>query len=142
MAIHSREIQTVERKTEYRLVSVSTGRGETVSHLSQISLNSASVYLNERLRTKDRRKYNLPESVLVANSLDEALQLSDNRRPQVDNIFVIGGKMPFEEGIQHPACRRIYYTRIFTKFDCDTFLPPIDATEFQIIEESVSEWPR
>ena len=82
------------------------------------------------------RKYGLPKTVAVANSIDDALEQSVKQQ-DIDQIFLIGGKTPFEEGLKHPACDRIYYTKVFTHFDCDTFMSPIDATEFQMIEERV-----
>lgn len=72
-----------------------------------------------------RRPLALPPGVIAAASLDEALAV-----PDVAARFVIGGAQVFRDAFVHPACRFVYLTRIEATFDCDTFLPPLD--EFQV----------
>ena len=101
------------------------------------SLPPKSKPLKDRLNLVLSREANLdlPEGVLQSNSLDEALsklQLIDH----LENIFVIGGGTIYEQAIHHPACEKIYLTRINATFDCDTFFPKIDETRFQLKEQS------
>ena len=68
----------------------------------------------------------LPDGVLAAGSLDQALQLA-RARPEVAGLFVLGGAQIFQQAFAHPGCRHIYLTRLATRFDCDAFLPPLPA---------------
>ena len=68
-----------------------------------------------------RRALALPDGVVLAGSLDEALAAGD-----VAGRFVIGGAQIFRQAFEHPACRHVYLTRIAATFDCDTFLPPLE----------------
>ncbi|MGE3766532.1 MAG: dihydrofolate reductase [Kofleriaceae bacterium] len=70
----------------------------------------------------------LPEGVLAARSLDDALALAD--APDIDTTFVIGGAQIFREAFEHPALRYIYFTRVLARFDCDAFLPNLDEQGF------------
>ena len=63
----------------------------------------------------------LPDGVVLARSLDEALAAGD-----VAGRFVIGGAQIYQQAFAHPACRFVYLTRIAATFACDTFLPPLE----------------
>lgn len=60
----------------------------------------------------------LPESVLLAASLQDALEKSTQSK-----IFVIGGAQLYSESIQSPHCNQVYLTEIDGNFDCDAFFP-------------------
>lgn len=77
----------------------------------------------------------LPEKVILAHSIDEALE-KISRIENIDHIFVIGGASVYAEAIKHPACRTIYLTRLEQTFDCDTFFPQIDEKIFALKERS------
>ncbi len=77
----------------------------------------------------------LPDNVILANSLDEALQKIGNLK-NVEHVFVIGGATLYAEAIDHPDCQTIYLTRIEQAFDCDAFFPQIDENKFYIKERS------
>ena len=64
------------------------------------------------------KDYPLPEGVLLANSIPEALNLAT--QPQV---FVIGGAQLYHQAIQLENCHQVYLTEIQAEFDCDTFFP-------------------
>jgi dihydrofolate reductase len=66
----------------------------------------------------------LPEGVLLACSLEEALGLADS-----ENIFVIGGGQLYAESINHPDCSKVYLTQIQSVFDCDAFFPKVELLE-------------
>jgi dihydrofolate reductase len=59
--------------------------------------------------------------VLFAASLDDALSACD--RPEVENVFVIGGAAVYAQALVHPACQLVYLTEVRSRFQCDTFLP-------------------
>lgn len=62
---------------------------------------------------------NLPEGVLLANSLDQALEMAH------EQAFVIGGAQLFAHAIVHENCQRIILTLIANDFTCDAFFPQI-----------------
>ncbi len=65
----------------------------------------------------------LPSGVLVASSLDRALALAGAAGAR--RRFVIGGAQLYAQALAHPACRRVYLTRVQGRFGCDTFLAPL-----------------
>ncbi|PIQ77595.1 diacylglycerol kinase [Candidatus Peregrinibacteria bacterium CG11_big_fil_rev_8_21_14_0_20_46_8] len=73
--------------------------------------------------------YELPDGVVRASSLDEALQLA--KKKDTAECFVIGGTKVFSEAITHPDCAQIYLTEINKKFDCDTSFPLFDKQKFE-----------
>ncbi len=77
----------------------------------------------------------LPEGVVRASSLDEALKLAQGLT-EVESVVVIGGGTVYAEAINHPDCEKIYLTRIHATFDCDTFFPSIDRRKFPKTETS------
>jgi len=66
--------------------------------------------------------YSLPDGVVLAGSLDEALQLASE-----DYIYVIGGATLYAEAIQHKDCKGMSITLVNGEFDCDAFFPEIPA---------------
>ena len=67
----------------------------------------------------------LPEEVITAASLDEAiqfLQFSEKYSNMIDSVMVVGGVSLFEEALFHPLCDQYHVTKIDTEFDSDTFL--------------------
>lgn len=77
----------------------------------------------------------LPEGVILAGSLDEAMQKLGTYK-NLEHVFVIGGARVFEEAIKHHECQTIYLTRLRQTFDCDVFFPPIDENMFVLKERS------
>lgn len=68
----------------------------------------------------------LPASVACASSLDEALTLA-SLAPDIEGIFVIGGGEIYRQAFAHPRCRDVYLTRLDGTYDCDAFIPALDA---------------
>jgi dihydrofolate reductase len=58
------------------------------------------------------------------SNLDAALAELE-RNETVREIFLIGGGKVYAAALNHPACVRIYQTRIEATFGCDTFFPSI-----------------
>jgi dihydrofolate reductase/thymidylate synthase len=77
-----------------------------------------------------RREFvSLPEDVLKASSLDDALeQIVSRTENRFGKVFVIGGARLFSIAINHPFCTEIYLTAIKSSFGCDCFFPSIPAT--------------
>jgi dihydrofolate reductase/thymidylate synthase len=72
----------------------------------------------------------LPEGVLCAESLDQALeQLSSSN---IENIFVIGGAQIYAYALEHPSCQKLYVTHVQGEHGCDAFFPPIPKQFFPI----------
>ncbi len=81
-----------------------------------------------------RGEINLPEGVLRAASFEEALKMME-ARTDVGQVFVIGGANVFAQTIDHPNLQKIYLTRVFGKFECDTFFPKM-GVEFTCTSEA------
>ena len=71
-----------------------------------------------------RSELELPEGVILAHSLNEALDLAEQHEPE-RKAFVIGGATLYGEAIQHPACEELILTELEGTFECDAFFPPI-----------------
>lgn len=68
----------------------------------------------------------LPSGVVPVTSLEGALSfLRDKGGAHVGEVFVIGGAQIFAQAVVHPACEKIYLTRIEHKFECDVFFPDV-----------------
>ncbi|MDP2654776.1 MAG: dihydrofolate reductase [Candidatus Omnitrophota bacterium] len=82
----------------------------------------------------------LPDEVLKAESLGSALAaLSQGPTSSViEQIFVIGGAEVFDEALRHPACQKIFLTKIAQSFQCDRFFPG-DLTGFRKTGETRPE---
>nr|AIA15403.1 Thymidylate synthase [uncultured bacterium] len=82
-----------------------------------------------------REELGLPDTVLTASSLEEALQLlsSPSVESRIDQIFVIGGASVYKEALESPRCGTIYLTKILKEYpDMDTFFPIIPADKFTL----------
>lgn len=81
------------------------------------------------------RDYKLPEGVLLADSLEQALKLAEQNQQPVKEAFVIGGANLFAQAITHPACTKLILTEIQGEYKVDSRFPEIPA-RFQKTEES------
>jgi dihydrofolate reductase len=72
-----------------------------------------------------RGELEVPEGVMVATSLDDALaQLA--AVPDLAAVFVIGGAEIYRLALEHPASRAVFLTRVRERYPCDTFVPDLD----------------
>ena len=89
-----------------------------------------------------RANLDLPDEVLVASSLDDALaQVHKAATPvPVSNVFVIGGGSIYEEAVQSPACARVLLTTVHASKEleesCDVFFPKLDPAKFTLTSTS------
>lgn len=72
-----------------------------------------------------RGEVTLPEGVLLAHSLDEALELAEKHGPE-RKAFVIGGASLYAEAIQHPNCEELILTHIEGEYLVDTYFPEFE----------------
>lgn len=67
-------------------------------------------------------------------SLDDAIR-DLSARPEVADLWVIGGEQIYRESLKHPYCHRVYLTKIDAEFECDTFFPEIDTNVFKEVDD-------
>ena len=71
-----------------------------------------------------QRDLPLPDGVVHAESLEKALDFLAKEESRVGKIFVIGGAQIFSEALKHPACQKLYVTRIDDEFlSCNYWFP-------------------
>ena len=73
-----------------------------------------------------REKYDIPEEVLLAKSLEKGFgELNAIRhKTPIETVYVIGGGKIYEEAMNRGLCEHIYLTRIHKDgIECDTFFP-------------------
>lgn len=86
-----------------------------------------------------RSDLNLPDSVIIASSLELALEKlsSIEMDDKIDDIFVIGGGAVYGEALKSRLCRKVYLTEIETEtIDVDTYFPILQAREFCLVSRS------
>lgn len=89
--------------------------------------------LNKRINvvlSKDeaaREKFDIPNDVLVSNSLQDALILLSLLHKKIDQVFIIGGGAIYKQAIELSSCTKIYFTEILSiqPNGMDTFFPKI-----------------
>ncbi len=74
-----------------------------------------------------------PTGVLVAHSIEQALQLA----AQDSEVFVAGGAEIYRQML--PRVDRIYLTSIDKDFEGDTFFPDFDESDWQLISQENRE---
>jgi dihydrofolate reductase / thymidylate synthase len=81
----------------------------------------------------------MDNGLVTTNSIDNCLDfIKNNNRTnhnKIENVFCIGGANLYEQFIKRPECNKLYLTRIYNEYDCDTFFPKIPS-EFKLIKSS------
>ncbi len=75
-------------------------------------------------------RFNIVLSRGQCKNLKEAFIEIENRT-DIDKIFVIGGASLYAEAMESPYCKSIYFTTVFKKYDCDTFIPQVNTSKFE-----------
>lgn len=83
-------------------------------------------------RNKEYSK-NLPKDVQCYNSLNDCLE--NLSKQEHGSIFLIGGGQIYNEGIKHPCCKNLFITKVYGKYDCDTFFPEIPNNIFKLNDD-------
>ena len=97
---------------------------------------SSPVGMNAARDSDVRAKLSLPESVLVAQSLNDALAMLSSHEG-VQDIFVAGGAAVYQEAMNSQHCAKIYLTEVMNDFpDLDTFFPTIPAHRYRMTSRS------
>jgi dihydrofolate reductase len=63
------------------------------------------------------------DSVVLAQSIEDALEKLHARGENVGRVFVIGGAEIYKAALEHPAAKTVLLTRIDTQFEVDTYFP-------------------
>jgi dihydrofolate reductase len=71
----------------------------------------------------------MPEGVIAARSLDEALDATAG--DDINTTFVVGGAQIFKDAFAHAGLRHVYLTRVAGRFGCDTHIPDLDKLGFR-----------
>jgi dihydrofolate reductase len=71
-------------------------------------------------------------AVAVASNVEHAIQIAEESHD--DEGFIIGGAELYRAAL--PQADRLYYTRVATVTDGDTFFPEVDWSEWKPIESS------
>ncbi|XP_057436757.1 bifunctional dihydrofolate reductase-thymidylate synthase isoform X2 [Lotus japonicus] len=74
------------------------------------------------------------ENVVICGSISSALELlaASPYCLSIEKVFVIGGGQIFREVLNAPGCEAIHFTEIHASIECDTFMPPVDSTKYQL----------
>ncbi|KAG8632394.1 hypothetical protein MANES_18G020100v8 [Manihot esculenta] len=74
------------------------------------------------------------ENVVVCGSIPSALELLAEAPYSfsIERVFIIGGGQILRETINAPGCDAIHITEIETSIKCDTFIPAVDSSLFQL----------
>ena len=73
------------------------------------------------------------EGAEIYNSVEEALASCKKTAGEQDRIFIIGGAEIFRQSFH--LTDEIYRTLVKSKFEADTFIPPINEQEFKLASE-------
>eukprot|EP00618_Florenciella_parvula_P034944 CAMPEP_0119500804 /NCGR_PEP_ID=MMETSP1344-20130328/22834_1 /TAXON_ID=236787 /ORGANISM="Florenciella parvula, Strain CCMP2471" /LENGTH=166 /DNA_ID=CAMNT_0007536921 /DNA_START=12 /DNA_END=509 /DNA_ORIENTATION=- len=83
-----------------------------------------------------REELAIPDNVMVASSLPEALELleNDDMQHRVSQVFVIGGGSIYDEAVKSEHCKRVFMTTVHSdQFeDCDTHFPSLAADTYTL----------
>ncbi len=79
-------------------------------------------------------EFPLPEGVMLAHSIEEALQIAEDYHPS-GKAFIIGGGYLYKTSITHPNCEELILTELEHAFEVDTYFPQIPE-DFKVVEQS------
>ena len=97
--------------------------------------------LNNRInivltRNKDLKlKYEIEsyKDTYVKYDFNEILEVVKlNKNFNISNIFIIGGESLYKMALESKQVSKFYVTEIYEDFECDTFFPKIDQSEFKL----------
>lgn len=120
---HFKEVTTTDLNSRPNVVIMGRKTWESIPQKFRPLPKRRNIVLSRDLN------YEVPQDVVKAGSLDEALQLvqSASFKESFGRVFVIGGAELFKAAIVHPQCREVYLTQISSSFSCDRFFPPLPA---------------
>lgn len=82
------------------------------------------------------------ENTIISHSLDEALNVISTK-DNIENVFITGGAELYREAIESPLLTKMYITRIYKNFECDTFFPNFEKNlcDQFVLEKEEDEAP-
>ncbi len=83
--------------------------------------------------TRDKTR-EFPLSVAAVPSFGTLFEHLMSMTAQFEKVFVIGGAEVFSQALLQPNCQKIHLTKIFRKFDCDTFFPSLES--WKVVSQS------
>ncbi|XP_018562891.1 dihydrofolate reductase [Anoplophora glabripennis] len=86
----------------------------------------------------DLKKY---QDVHTFKSLEQCLEKIGNSefRDRFETVWIIGGTNVYKESMESEQFYRLYLTKIFKHFDCDTFFPKIPDNLIEVRDPAVPE---
>lgn len=54
----------------------------------------------------------------------------------IENVWIVGGYGVYKEAMESPLCHRIYLTKVYGCFECDTFFPELTSDFVQVPNDS------
>ena len=97
--------------------------------------NRLNIILSKNASIREVLK--IPENVLIADSLESALNLLEPTSSTYDQVFIIGGGSVYREAMRSIRCSKIYLTEVNIDIpDADTFFPDIPEDKYQITYRS------
>ncbi|CEG36173.1 thymidylate synthase [Plasmopara halstedii] len=87
--------------------------------------------------TSYRQKQQIPDTVGIAATFQDALKLVQQQGDKVDQVFVVGGEALYAEALSYSGCSKVYFTRVKGQMECDAFFPLEQLKQnFQVTKES------
>ncbi|KAG2397917.1 Bifunctional dihydrofolate reductase-thymidylate synthase [Vigna angularis] len=73
------------------------------------------------------------ENVIICGSVSSAMELlaASPYCLSIEKVFLTGGGEIFREALNVPGCEAAHITEIEASIECDTFMPRVDAFQFQ-----------
>ena len=73
----------------------------------------------------------------VCKSMDACFELIQTlEHANKNNIFIIGGSHIYKEAIHHKMTQKLYITKVYNTFECDTWFPEIDKNTYKLTHVS------
>lgn len=82
----------------------------------------------------------LPEDVVLQPSLQSALKYLEfnySGKEKIESVWIVGGSGVYAEAMTLPNCHRLYLTKIYGQFECDTFFPQIPNDFIEIKDQQI-----
>ena len=75
---------------------------------------------------------------LIQQSIESAITTIQNRLPEIETLFIIGGGQIYKETLTKKICSKLWITHLFSDFNCTTTFPKIPKI-YSIKNESKTE---
>ena len=93
------------------------------------------------LSKSEKNDVNFP-NLNYCQSFDELDVLLNKMELYLNECFIIGGSDIYKEAINRYTIQRYYITQLFDKFHCDTYFPPVQLNNYQLVDSKVDIYKR